>query len=113
MNRHRSAPKTPVSIFITLGVATLVATAGGAMHAVCKNHQVLVEREIDASERRMEQSRLDIQITEVRMDELLDRYELKERLRSNGSRMVALGHGDIVDITPASAVPSVASTDQP
>lgn len=114
MNRHRSAPKTPVSVFITLALAAAVATVGGGMHAICKNQQVLTEREIDASERRMDQYRAAIQVVEIRMDELQDRYELRDRLRANGSSMIPVAHGDIIDIAPpAPATPSVATASQP
>src|SRR5690606_26792557 len=38
MNRRRSsAPSTPPSVYVTLVLAALVATTGGALHAVCKN----------------------------------------------------------------------------
>jgi hypothetical protein len=114
MNRPRSAaPKTPLSVFITLGVAAAVATTGGIMHAVCKNHQVLTERKIVASEKRMKEARGAIMTADIGIDKLADRYELKERLRANGSTMVPLGHGDIVEVTPGSSVPTVASTNQP
>lgn len=110
MNRRRSsAPATPPSVYVTLVLAALVATTGGALHAVCKNRQVEIERRIDATERRTGQHRLDIQIVGVRMDEMLDRFELKERLRTAGSGLVPVDHGDIEDILPAKPAPAVAS----
>lgn len=113
MNRHRSAPKTPVSVFVTLAAAAAVAATGGALHAICKNRQVLAERTIDATERRIGQHRLDIQIAEVRMDEMLDRYELKDRLRAAGTRMVEVSHGDVEEVSPLKPSPAVASADLP
>ena len=114
MNRYRSEPKASRSVFLTLTAAALVATAGGTMHAICKNQQVLTERKIDACEKRMEQAKLDIQIADVRMDQLVDRYELKEKLKTNGSTMIAAGHGDIIDVKSAPQAPAeVATTKQP
>lgn len=111
MNRRRSnAPATHPSVYVTLVLAALVATTGGALHAVCKNQQIEIERLIDATERRTGKHRLDIQIIGVRMDEMLDRFELKERLRTAGSGLVPVDHGDIEEILPASPVPTVAST---
>ncbi len=111
MNRRRStADKTPSSVFLTLILAALVATSGGVLHAVWKNRQILVERKIDATERRIEQHLLDIQITGVRMDEMLNRFELRERLRTAGSGLVSIEHGDIEEVVPAAQpAPAVAS----
>lgn len=111
MNRRRStAPATHSSVYVTLVLAALVATTGGALHAVCKNRQVEIERLVDAAELRTGQHRLDIQIVGVRMDEMLDRYELKERLRTAGSGLVPIDHGVIEEIFPVPTAPAVAST---
>ena len=110
MNRRRStAERTPVSVFVTLILAFLVATTGGALHAICKNRQVNVERRIDATERRIGQHLQNIEIIGVRMDEMLNRFELRERLRSAGSGLVPIEHGDIVDVAPGRSAPAVAS----
>ena len=100
MNRLRSEPKTHVSVFITLLLAALVMVCGGVMHAVYKNQQVRTDRLIDEAEKRIEASRTKISMVEVRMDGLLDRYNLKERLVHTGSDLMAVTPKDVEEIVP-------------
>ena len=66
MNRRRRHDiRTPVSVFVSLFLAAAIAAAGGVLHAYYKNRQVEITREIDAIDRRIEQDRLDIRITEM------------------------------------------------
>jgi hypothetical protein len=103
MNRLRSEPTTHISVFITLILAALVVVAGGIMHVVAKNSQIQVEREIDRAETRIEQTRVKIRMVEVRTDKLLDRFEMKERLKENNSLLVPVTPADIEDVSPVPA----------
>ena len=100
MNRLRSEPKTHISVFITLFLAALVMLGGGILHAVYKNSQVRTDRLIDQAEKRIEQTRVKIRMVDVRMDRLLDRYEMKERLKFSGSALVDATPADIEVIEP-------------
>lgn len=87
MNRRRNEVRTPVSAFFALIVAVSVVAGGGVLHAIYKNRQIQVSREIDAIDRRVEQYRLDIRTTEMRMDELLNRFVIRKQIESNGSSL--------------------------
>lgn len=100
MNRLRSEPKTHVSVFITLLLAALVMVCGGVMHAVYKNQQVRTDRLIDQAEKRIEANHTKMRMVEVRMDALLDRYEMKERLVQNGSGLKPLTPDFVEEIVP-------------
>jgi hypothetical protein len=109
MNRLRSEPKTHASVFISLILAALVVVTGGVMHAVYKNSQVKTARLIDQAETRIDQTRLKIRMIEVNTDEMLDRFDMRERLRENGSPLIDIIPADIEEVAPARPSPEVAS----
>jgi hypothetical protein len=105
MNKRRNdnprASRVPL-LAILLGSA-LVA-AGGVLHAYYKNLQVSLNREIDATERRIEQCRLEIRTSEMRMDQLLNRFVIRQQLGENRSslRPITLHVVENVTATPES-----------
>ncbi|QJE97468.1 hypothetical protein [Luteolibacter luteus] len=101
MNRLRSEPKTHPSVFITLILAALVVVSGGVMHAVYKNSQVQTERLIDQSRKRIDQTQVQIRMVDVHMDKMLDRFEMKDRLRETGSALVAITPASLDEINPS------------
>jgi hypothetical protein len=112
MNRRRTETRTPASTFFALFLAAAIAASGGVLHAFYKNRQVQVSREIDAIERHVEQCRLDIRTTEMRMDQLLNRFVIRKQIEENGSalRPIPVGVVEEVDATaPAASRHSVAS----
>jgi hypothetical protein len=109
MNRLRSEPKTHPSVFISLILAALVVVTGGIMHAVYKNSQVKTARLIDQAEERIEQTEVKIRMIGVNTDELLDRFDMRERLQENGSTLIGITPADIEEIAPPQGSPEVAS----
>lgn len=101
MNRRRHESRTPISVFLSLFLAAAIAAAGGVLHAYYKNRQVQVSREIDAIDRRVEQARLDIRTTEMRMDQLLNRFVIRKQIEANGSalRPIPIGVVEAIDAT--------------
>ncbi|MEO5915918.1 MAG: hypothetical protein ABIS50_16910 [Luteolibacter sp.] len=87
MNRRRNESRTPATIFFALILAATIAAAGGVLHAFYKNRQVQVSREIDAIDGRVEQCRLDIRTTEMRMDLLLNRFAIRKQIEENGTSL--------------------------
>jgi len=79
MNRLKSATRIPASIFLAPIIAAIIAASGGVIHAIYKNRQVQVNREIDAIERRIEQYQLDIRTTQMRSDFLLNRFVIRKQ----------------------------------
>lgn len=109
MNRLRSEPKTHPSVFVTLILAALVVVTGGVMHAVYKNSQVKTARLIDQAEERIEQTEVKIRMIGVNTDELLDRFDMRERLQESGSTLIGITPADIEEIAPSRASPDGAS----
>ena len=104
MNRLRSEPKTHPSVFITLFLAALVVVTGGVMHAIYKNSQVQTERLIDQALKRTDQAQVQIRMVEVHMDKMLDRFEMKERLKDSGSPLVAITPADVEEVNSAPGI---------
>ncbi len=101
MNRRRNEPRTPVSVFFALFLAAAIAASGGVLHAFYKNRQVQVSREIDAIDQRVKQSRLEIETVEVRMDELLNRFAMRQQLEKSGSLLRPIPLGVVEEIDAA------------
>lgn len=108
MNRLRSEPKTHPSVFITLILAALVVVTGGVMHAIYKNSQVKTERLIDQAEARIDQTKVKIRMVEVNLDKMLDRFEMKDRLKESGTSLVTITPADTEEVQPARQTPEVA-----
>ena len=108
MNRLNSAPRTPVSIFFALIGGFVIAAGGGVQHAVYKNRQVKITREIDAIELRIEQYKLDIRTTQMRSDAILNRFTIRKQLEDTGSalRPIPPGLPEDVNQAPPAAVAS-------
>lgn len=104
MNRRRQESRTPVSMFFSLFLAAGIVAAGGVLHAFYKNRQVQISREIDAIDRRVEQARLEIRTTEMRMDQLLNRFTIRQQIEANGSalRPIPLAAIEEIDASAAS-----------
>jgi hypothetical protein len=111
MNRRRNEVRTPASAFIALIVGAAIVAGGGVLHAFYKNRQIQVSREIDAIDRRVEQYRLDIRTTEMRMDQLLNRFVIRKQIEANGSSLRPIPMGVVESINAATINRhSVAST---
>jgi hypothetical protein len=104
MNRRRDEPRTPASVFVAVILAAAIIAGGGVLHAYYKNRQIQISREIDVIERRVEHSRLDIRTTEMRMDQLLNRFVIRQQLEENGSslRPISLSVVEEIDSAPPS-----------
>jgi hypothetical protein len=113
MNRRRTEASTSALVIFSLILAATIAAAGGILHAYYKNRQIQVAREIDSIDRRVGQYRLDIQTTEMRMDQLLNRFAIRKQIEENGSSLRPIPTGVCEEIDPeilvrasvASAVP--------
>ena len=101
MNRRKSEPRTPASVFFALIAAALIAACGGILHVYYKNQQIQVARQIDAIDRRVDQYKLDINITDYRMDQLLNRYAIRKQLEENSSSLCSIPIGLIEQVDPA------------
>ncbi|MBB5351945.1 hypothetical protein HNR46_002184 [Haloferula luteola] len=89
MNRRRSeSPKSLLASFIALGLLTVIATSGGAMHAIFRNGQIKTERKISDARKRIDDLRNDIQMIQVRQERLMDRYEIRDQLAMLDSSLV-------------------------
>jgi HAMP domain-containing protein len=106
MNRRRSDPRHSASLFVAMILGAVVAASGGVLYAYFKNRQIQALREIDRTERRIEQHQLDIRTTEMRIDQALNRFVIREELAQQRSMLKAIPRGAVEEVksTPARAV---------
>lgn len=113
MNRRKSDTRSSAHTIIALIMAAAIAAGGGVMHAIYKNKQVTVLREIDASERRIGEYQLDIQTFRMRMDERLNRFAMRQELAAANSPLCEIPHDIIEEIHPSRGERSVATAAVP
>ena len=101
MNRRREEPRSHTSVIFALILAAAIMAAGGVLHAYYKNRQIQISREIDAIEKNVEHCRFDIRTTEMRMDQLLNRFTIRKQLEENGSNLRPIPLSAIEEIDPA------------
>lgn len=104
MNRRRNQAATSALVFFSLILAAAISAGGGILHAYYKNRQIQVAREIDSIDRRVGQYRLDIQTTEMRMDQLLNRFAIRKQIEENGSSLRKIPIGVCEEIDPEAVV---------
>ena len=110
MNRRRHETRPHAPVFLSLILAAAICAGGGVLHAFYKNRQVQINREIKAIDRRVAQYRLDISISDVRMDKLLNRFAIRKQIEANGSPLRPIPISAIEEVDPSfSARRSVAS----
>lgn len=109
MNRQKSEPRIRPFTYVLLIVTMMIVAAGGVIHAIYKNRQVQVKREIDAIERRIGQYRSEIAGTQVRADRLLNRFAIRQQLKSAGSplRPIPVGYTEEVKANPPGEVATI------
>ncbi len=103
MNRRRNAPRTSAFPIFALLLGAAICAGGGVLHVFYKNSQIRITRQIDAIERRIEHDRLDVRTTEMRMDQLLNRFVIRKQLEENGSTMRPISLAFVEEITPVSS----------
>lgn len=77
-----------------------IIAVGGVLHVYYKNRQIQITREIDACDRHIEQYRLDIRTTEMRMDQLLNRFVIRKQLMENSSNLRPISVSIVEEIDP-------------
>ena len=85
------------SIVFLVVVAVVLATAG-VFHAYIKNQQVEVARRTEKTEQRIGQHELDIKALQMRLDQQLNRFLIRDQLRQSGSDLVAIPVTEVEEI---------------
>lgn len=101
MNRRKDAPRNHTSTIFALILGAAILAAGGVLHVYYKNRQIQVNREIDAIEKRVEHCRYDIRTTEMRMDQLLNRFAIRQQLEQNKSRLRPITVAVVEEVDPS------------
>ncbi len=112
MNRRRHESRASSFPILAMILGVTIMAAGGVLNGFYKNSQIRVRREIDVIDRNMEHCQLEICTARMRMDQLLNRFEIRKQLEQNGStlRPLSLTFVEEIDSAPPSrrSVASVA-----
>lgn len=82
-------------------VAALLGT-GGVLHAVMKNRQVVVAREIDDAQNRIEEAEETMKMVQVKIDRKLNRHIIRAELADRGSELKPISSSSVEVVTSAS-----------
>ncbi len=107
MNKHKSNDRG-FSFFeiAILSVAGVILMTAGVIHAVLKNSQVEVVREMDSTQRRINNHEDMIKSVQVKIDKKLNIYQLRDDLKNAGSPLVLVPVSAIEKIPSHSATPA-------
>jgi len=106
VNRRRNQePVNRFMILVMIGSAAIGA-AGGILIAYYKNRQVKVARETEQVEERIAAHEDDIRTVEMRMDQMLNRYVMRDQLRDQGSALRPIPKSVIDVVDPSRPQPS-------
>jgi len=102
MNRRRNdSPRSHFFVHLSVIVGALVAACGGVTYAYYMNRQVEAKREIRRVEGRIREHRLEIATTRMRIDELTNRYAIRDELARQHSPLKPIPRGSVEDVSPA------------
>lgn len=102
MNRRRQERNLSFGSVLLLIVAAVVTTAAGVFHAYVKNRQIDVARQIEETEQRVAQYELDIKTLQMRLDQELNRYLVRDRLQQIASKLESIPVTSVEEIAPES-----------
>ncbi len=100
MNAKRTTKNFSVSELVLLGIAAMILTCGGVMHAYAKNKDVEIARKVDAAQKEIEQHNEAVAMVNVKIERKLDRYTMKESLRIQQSSIRETEPGQIEYVNP-------------
>jgi len=94
-------------VLLLLTAVSLGAT--GIFHTVMKNRQLQVVRQIEKVERRVKEKERDVINLEIRINQLENRYDMRNALIAGNTSLRGIPLESIVDISATVALPEMAS----
>lgn len=87
MNAKRKKKHFSVSELVLLGIAAVILTSGGVMHAYAKNKEIEIARKVDEAQKEIDEHFEAVAMVDVKIERRLDRYLLKESLSVENSML--------------------------
>ncbi len=114
MNRRRQETHSRISpvVIFALILAGAIGAIGGITYVYYRNCQIVAAREIDVIERRIERHQLEIRTIQMRSDQILNLFAIRDTLEEEGTSLVPIPAGVSENIIPIESAPvaSVSST---
>ena len=100
MNRRRNESRSSGFLIYAFLLGFAIISAGGVLRVYYRNRQICIERETEASHSRAEHDRFDIRNTEMRMEQLLNRFVIRKQLEANGSTLRPIAAAAVEELEP-------------
>ncbi len=92
-NHRKKTPNLNASALIVLAVALMIICVGGIFFVIVKNEQITLRKEIERSQRRMDDHRVAITEHQADIDETLGVFRLRQYLATSGSDLEPIPAG--------------------
>jgi hypothetical protein len=90
MNQTRTTHRSNTFFWISFFIAVAIVTTGAVTYVTYRNLQIQTAREIEATEKRIASLvQDDIPSIQAEIDRQLARYDLREKLETNGSDLIS------------------------
>lgn len=113
MNRHRSAKNFGAFSLLLIVLVVGMVVAAGVIFVVLKNRQIEVARETEQVEERIAKLEMDIKTAEMRIDQLTNRYAMRDQLRQAGSVLKPIPAAAVETVTPGTPAAGAVALAQP
>ncbi|WP_411826031.1 hypothetical protein [Luteolibacter sp. AS25] len=99
-------------MIFALILAGAIGAVGGVSYVYFRNCQIQTAREIDAVERRIERHKLDIRTVQMRSDQILNLFAIRDTLAEEGTELVPIppGVSENIEAQSNTAVASINSS---
>ena len=103
MNHRRELSQKNTSLFtiVSLVACVVIASAGWVRYADLTNRRVTLNRQIDKIEQEIEHAKFNIRSTEMRIDQQLNRFVIRQQLEQNKSSLKPISIAVIEEINPS------------
>ncbi len=102
MNRRRNEPCSRICpvVSFSLILAFALGALGGITHVYYRNCQINTAREIDKIEQRIERHQLETRTVQMRSDQILNLFAIRDSLQEEGTSLVPIPNGFSETILP-------------
>lgn len=115
MNRRRSSntQRTSAINAVAVVLAAVITAFGGVLHAYYKNLQIQTSRRTDAVQKNIGKYRTDIRTMEMRMDQQLNLFAIRQRLDESHTRLQPIPLSAVEEVSLTTPAPPSVATRTP
>ena len=112
MSKNKKKTNFNPAVLVLLVLIAISLGASGVFHTVMKNRQLKVVREIERVERRIKERDRDVINLEIRLGQLENRWDLRNRLVASETQLRGIPLEAIEDITAVGVLPEMVASNE-